>query len=309
MPAEVRLKDPKDFKLIGKHAPRKDSADKTDGTARFTQDVHLPGMLTAVVAHPPRFGAQVRSFDATNATAVTGVVDVVQIPTGVAVLAHDTWSAKKGRDALQVEWDESAAFMLGTEQIFAHYHELAKSPGAVAREDGDPHAAFAQAVRVLRADYDFPYLAHAAMEPMNCVVRLGPDGCEIWNGEQLHTVDQMKLAALLGLAPEQVTIHMLYAGGSWAVRRFGAPLAAVVAVAVVIQLAPLAAPQLYSTDVYGYWDWGRIAAIHDANPYADLPSRWPDDPAYGRPIVVLEPAPQGVGHEFFRYRSWKLLWL
>ena len=215
VPAEVKLKDPKDFKLIGKSAPRRDSADKTNGKAIFTQDVHLPGMLTAVVAHPPRFGGKVKSFDATQAKAVKGVVDVVQIPTGVAVLANDTWTAKKGRDALQVEWDESGAFKLGSEEIFARYHELAKSPGAIARKDGDPDAAFANPARVLRAAYDFPYLAHAAMEPLNCVVRLTKDACEIWNGEQFQTIDQMKVAALLGIKPQQVTIHMLYAGGSF----------------------------------------------------------------------------------------------
>jgi isoquinoline 1-oxidoreductase beta subunit len=215
VPADVQLKDPRDFKLIGKLAPRKDSADKTDGKAIFTQDVHLPGMLTAVVAHAPRFGATVKSFDATKAKAVKGVVDVVQIPTGVAVLAKDTWSAKKGRDALEVVWDESSAFKLGSEQIFAKYHELAKSPGAIVRRDGDPDGAFASPARVLHAAYDFPYLAHAAMEPLNCVVQLGKDRCEIWNGEQFQTLDQMKVAALLGLKAEQVTIHMLYAGGSF----------------------------------------------------------------------------------------------
>jgi isoquinoline 1-oxidoreductase beta subunit len=125
-PPEVKLKEPKDFKLIGKRVPRKDSADKTTGKAVYTQDIHLPGMLTAVVAHPPRFGGKVRSFDAAGAKAVKGVVDVVQIPTGVAVLATDTWSAKKGRDALAVEWDETLAFKLGSEQILARYRELAK---------------------------------------------------------------------------------------------------------------------------------------------------------------------------------------
>ncbi|HVN35611.1 MAG TPA: xanthine dehydrogenase family protein molybdopterin-binding subunit [Casimicrobiaceae bacterium] len=215
VPSEVRLKDPTDFKLIGKVAPRRDSADKINGKATFTQDVHLPGMLTAVVAHPPRFGATVKSFDAAKAKAIKGVVDVVQIPNGVAVLAKDTWTAKKGRDALEVVWDESSAFKLGSDAIFAKYHELAKSPGATARKDGNPDAAFAPPARVLRAAYDFPYLAHAAMEPLNCVVRFGKDHCEIWNGEQFQTIDQMKVAALLGLKPEQVTIHMLYAGGSF----------------------------------------------------------------------------------------------
>ncbi len=131
-PSDVKLKDPKDFKLIGKRIARKDSADKTTGKAVYTQDIHLPGMLTAVVAHPPRFGAKVKAFDASSARAVKGVINVVRIPTGVAVLAKDTWSAKKGRDALTVEWDESAAFKLGSEQILEKYRELAKSAGKVA---------------------------------------------------------------------------------------------------------------------------------------------------------------------------------
>ncbi|WP_197341972.1 xanthine dehydrogenase family protein molybdopterin-binding subunit [Ralstonia solanacearum] len=215
VPADVKLKAPQDFKLIGKHASRKDSADKINGKASFTQDVHLPGMLTAMVAHAPRFGAKVRAFNAAPAKAVQGVVDVVQIPTGVAVLAKDTWSARKGREALQVEWDESAAFKLGSDAILARYRELAKTPGAVARKEGDADAAFAQPARVLRAAYDFPYLAHAAMEPLNCVVQLSPHACEIWNGEQFQSIDQPAVAALLGLKPEQVALHMLYAGGSF----------------------------------------------------------------------------------------------
>lgn len=215
VPTDLKLKDPKDFRLIGKQVKRKDSADKTNGQARFTQDVQLPGMLVAVVAHPPRFGATVKSFDARRAKAVKGVVDVVQIPQGVAVLAHDTWSAKKGRDALSVNWDESQAFTLGSEEIFARYRELAKTPGLVAHQSGDADQAFGKAAKVVRASYDFPYLAHAAMEPMNCVIRLGSDGCEVWNGEQMQTGDQYALAGLFGLKPEQVTIHMLYAGGSF----------------------------------------------------------------------------------------------
>lgn len=215
VPAQVVLKDPNDFRLVGKHAPRKDSPEKTDGSAVFTQDVHLPGMLVAVVAHPPRFGAFVRHFDATAAKRVKGVVDVVQIPSGIAVLADDTWSAKKGRDALSIEWDESRAFKLGTDEILARYRELAKTPGVVARRSGDPEQAFAEAAMLVEASFDFPYLAHAAMEPMNCLIRLSDDGCEVWNGEQLHTGDQGRLATLFGLSPEQVQIHMVYAGGSF----------------------------------------------------------------------------------------------
>ncbi len=215
VPTDVTLKDPKDFRLIGKKANRRDSAAKTNGQAQFTQDVFLPGMLVAVVAHPPRFGATVKSFDASRARAVKGVVDVVQILQGVAVLATDTWSAKKGRDALAVVWDDSKAFRRGSAEILERYRELAKTPGQVARSEGDADAAFAKAAKVVRASYDFPYLAHAAMEPMNCVIRLSADGCEVWNGEQMHTADQYVLAGVFGLKPEQVTIHTLYAGGSF----------------------------------------------------------------------------------------------
>lgn len=214
-PADVKLKDPKDFKLVGQRIQRKDSVDKTNGKAVFTQDIHLPGMLTAVVAHAPLFGAKVKSFDASKVRAVKGVVEVVQIPSGVAVLAKDTWSAKKGRDALIVEWDESAAFKMGTDQILKQYQELAKTPGAPAFASGDADKAIAGAARSFDASYDFPYLAHAAMEPLNCVIRLSKDGCEVWNGEQMHTLDQAVLAKLFDLAPEQVRINTLYAGGSF----------------------------------------------------------------------------------------------
>ncbi|MCG2575897.1 xanthine dehydrogenase family protein molybdopterin-binding subunit [Dechloromonas sp. XY25] len=215
VPADVVLKSPDQFKLIGKQARRKDTHAKVNGTAQFTQDVQLPGMLVAVVAHPPRFGGKVKSFDASAARAVKGVVEVVQIPQGVAVLARDTWTAKKGRDALRVEWDDSAAFKLGSDEILARYREMAKKPGLTAKKQGDTDAALAGAAKVVSASYDFPYLAHAAMEPMNCVVQLTAAGCEVWNGEQLHTGDQYALAGLFGLKPEQVVIHMLYAGGSF----------------------------------------------------------------------------------------------
>ncbi|UCV08373.1 xanthine dehydrogenase family protein molybdopterin-binding subunit [Dechloromonas denitrificans] len=215
VPGAVKLKDPKDFRLIGKQAKRKDSAAKTDGSAQFTQDVFLPGMLVAVVAHPPLFGARVKSFDASQAKAIKGVVEVVQIPQGVAVLATDTWSAKKGRDALTVIWDDSAAFKLGSDEILARYKELAKTPGLVAKQTGDTSQAFAGAAKVVSAAFDFPYLAHAAMEPLNCVVRLNADGCEVWNGEQFQTVDQGRVAQVFGLQPAQVKLNMLYAGGSF----------------------------------------------------------------------------------------------
>jgi isoquinoline 1-oxidoreductase beta subunit len=219
VPEDVRLKEPKDFVLIGKPLQRTDARAKSNGSAQFTQDVKLPGLLTAVVLHPPRFGAKLKSFDAAKAKAIKGVQDVVAFSTpvsnGVAVLAKDYWTAKKGRDALTAEWDESAAFKLSSADILSDYKKLATTPGTSARKEGDADAALQGAAKVLEAAYEFPYLAHAAMEPMNCVVRLDSNGCEVWNGEQFQTVDQMHLAQLLGLKPEQVKLNQLYAGGGF----------------------------------------------------------------------------------------------
>jgi isoquinoline 1-oxidoreductase beta subunit len=215
VPQEVQLKDPKDFALIGRRVTRTDSRAKSNGTAIYTQDVKLPGMLTALIAHPPRFGGKPKSFDAAKAKAVRGVVDVVAIPQGVAVLANDFWSAKKGRDALAVEWEESGAFKLGSAEIMAEYRALAATPGLPARKEGDPAGAFERAAKTLEAAYEFPYLAHACMEPMNCVVKLSADACEIWNGEQFQSIDQPEVAAVLGMKPEQVKLNMLFAGGSF----------------------------------------------------------------------------------------------
>jgi len=215
VPADVKLKDPKDFQYIGKRVARKDSKPKTNGSAQFTIDVKLPGMLTAVVAHSPLFGGKVKSFDATKAKAIKGVVEVVQVPSGVAVLANDFWAAKQGRDALTVVWDDSAANKLGSAEILAQYKELAQNPGLVARKDGDADKALAGAAKKLEATFEFPYLAHAAMEPLDCVVKLDKDSCEIWNGEQLQTPDQFAVAKLTGLKPGQIKLNMLYAGGSF----------------------------------------------------------------------------------------------
>lgn len=215
VPAEPRLKDPSELRLIGTRLPRKDSRPKIDGTARFTQDVSLPGMLTALVLHPPRFGARARSVDSSAALAVPGVTDVVRIDSGVAVVARDFWSAKLGRDALVVDWDEREAANLGTAQILDHYRRLAAGPGLPACRTGEPETALAGSARVIEAEFIVPYLAHAALEPMNCVVDLKPDGCDVYNGEQFQTIDRLALARVLDLHPRQVRLHMLYAGGSF----------------------------------------------------------------------------------------------
>lgn len=219
VPAEAPLKSPEQFVYIGRPAQKTDARAKSTGVATYTQDVKLPGMLTAVVLHPPRFGARLASFDAFKAKQLPGVVDVVPFSTpasnGIAVLARDYWTAKRGRDALIAEWDEAQALRLGSAEIMAEYKRLAATPGVSARKDGDAAGALAAAAQKLEAAYEFPFLAHAAMEPMNCVVALKPDGCEIWNGEQFQSVDQAAVAKLLGLPPRQVRLNMLYAGGSF----------------------------------------------------------------------------------------------
>lgn len=220
VPDDAPLKDSKNFVYIGKAAPtRTDARAKSTGTAIFTQDVKLPGMLTAVVLHPPRYGAKLARFDASKAKEIAGVVDVVPFTTaasnGVAVLAKDYWTAKRGRDALTAEWDETGALRLGSAEIMAEYKRLADTPGTVAHRQGDVDAALGGAAKRLAAAYEFPFLAHASMEPMNCVVALGPQGCELWNGEQFQTVDQIAVAQLVDLRPEQVKLNMLYAGGSF----------------------------------------------------------------------------------------------
>ncbi len=215
-PADPALKDPNDFTLIGKRVQRLDSDAKTDGSAKFTLDVTLPGMLTAVVAHPPKFGATVASFDATAAKDVPGVTDVVQIPRGVAVVADNFWSAQKGRLALEIEWDTSGAEQRGSDAMFEEYVAIAEQPGLPARSDGDVDAVFANADEVVRSEFRFPFLAHATMEPMDCIAEIKPDGgCEIWTGSQLQSVDQFVVAAILGIEPADVTINTQWAGGSF----------------------------------------------------------------------------------------------
>jgi isoquinoline 1-oxidoreductase subunit beta len=216
VPQTVTLKDPKDFKLIGTKVQRLDSIEKSTGKTVFSIDVRRPGQLTAVVAHAPKFGAVVRSFDATEARKVKGVRDIVQIPSGVAVVADDTWSAMKGRDALKVVWDESKAETRSSDAIMAGYKRLAGTPGISAAKRGEPAAGFGKATRFVEADFEFPYLAHAAMEPMNGVIAMNADGtADVWAGCQIQTIEQIVVSQVLGIAPAKVNLNTLWAGGSF----------------------------------------------------------------------------------------------
>ena len=213
-PADVKLKDNAKFTLIGKPTRRLDSAAKVTGKAEFGIDVKRPDMLVALVARAPVFGAKLKSFDATTAKAVPGVVDVVQVPSGVAVLGKHFWAAKKGRDALVLDWDADASTVLSSESLRAEYRKLAQTPGLVAAAQGEVDAALGQGT-LIEAEYDLPYLAHAPMEPLNCTVEIGKDGCDIYTGTQFQTIDQMVAAKILGLKPEQVRIHTTFLGGGF----------------------------------------------------------------------------------------------
>jgi isoquinoline 1-oxidoreductase beta subunit len=215
VPSNVPLKAAKDWKLIGSRVPRLDSPGKTTGTATFALDIRRPGMLTALVKRPDVFGATVASVDATDAKKVEGVVDVVQIPAGVAVLANDTWAAMRGREALKVTWDTNKAEKRSTAEILTEYRQLAKGKGLNAARRGDATGRLARAAKVLEAEFTFPYLAHIPMEPLNCVLELRADGAEIWSGCQLQSIDEFVAAQVLGLKPEQIKINTLLGGGSF----------------------------------------------------------------------------------------------
>jgi isoquinoline 1-oxidoreductase subunit beta len=212
---QVALKDPRQFTLIGSRLPRVDVPAKCDGTAQFSLDVAMPDLLVALLARAPQFGATVVSFDAAAAQAVPGVVKVVQVPRGVAVLAKSFWAAKKGRDKLVIHWDDAHAEKRDSAQIMDEYRKLANEPATSARRTGDPARALQSAAKTLSATFEFPYLAHAPMEPLDCVVKLTAQRCDIWAGDQFQTIDQMNAAKTAGLEPAQVFINTLYAGGSF----------------------------------------------------------------------------------------------
>jgi len=214
-PTVIPLKDPKDFTLVGKPVHRLDTPSKTNGTAQFGLDVYIPGMLTAVVARAPVFGGKVVSFNADHAKAIPGVVNVVQVPSGVAVIAKGFWPAKLGREKLEITWDDGPGAAISTVEMRANFSALSKTPGLVARKVGDPAGSLAGAAKTITAEYEVPYLAHCMMEPLNTVVDLHEDRCEIWTGTQFQTGDRAAAAKVAGLKPEQVTLHTTLLGGGF----------------------------------------------------------------------------------------------
>jgi isoquinoline 1-oxidoreductase subunit beta len=219
VPQDVALKEPSQYRLIGKPTPRLDTPLKVNGTAQYGIDVRLPGMLHAVVARCPVFGGKVTSFDATKAKEVQGVKDVIQISTGIAIVADNTWSAMQGRRALEVKWDEGPNATLTSAEISKALAEASMKPGAVARKVGDVDAGLAGAAKRFEVNYEVPFLAHATMEPQNFTADVRADRCDVWGPTQAQTNSQNVAAKITGLGANSVFVHTTFLGGGFG-RRF-----------------------------------------------------------------------------------------
>jgi isoquinoline 1-oxidoreductase subunit beta len=214
-PKNVTLKKPEQWKFIGKPTKRLDSADKINGTAKFGQDVQFDGLKIAMVARAPVFGTKLKSYDDSATRKIPGVIKVVKVPTGAAVIAENYWAAKQGREALKLVWDEAGHDRPDTAQLLKQYQALSQKPGVQAAKAGDIASAGKLAKQTLTAEYVLPFLSHAPMEPLNCAVKISGDGCDIWTGTQMQTTDQAAAAKILGVKPEQVKIHTQFLGGGF----------------------------------------------------------------------------------------------
>lgn len=215
-PENPTLKTPDQFIYIGKDIPKLDTGAKSTGAAMFSLDIYRDGMLTVVSAHPRKFGAKPGSFDASKALEVAGVEDVKQVGDSVAVYARNSYAALKGRKALEISWDESAAETRSSDAIAQERIDAVKNAGATAGEKGAVEGALASAATTLEAEYVFPYLAHAPMEPLDGVIERAEDGgVEVWMGSQIQTGDHMAIAQVCGVGPEKVKLNTMLAGGSF----------------------------------------------------------------------------------------------
>jgi isoquinoline 1-oxidoreductase beta subunit len=216
-PNTIGLKPASDFAVIGKSIKRIEAQEKVDGSAQFGLDVRVPGMLRAVIARPPTLGATAKSIDDAAALAVRGVVTVVPTSVGVAVVAKNTYAARKGRDALRIDWQGGPNPSFDTERLRTTYRELSQAPGPLAaRNEGDAIAALRTGGgRRLEALYELPFLSHAPMEPLNCAAHWRKDRCDIWTGTQMQSPDQAAAAEVAGLPREQVFIHTMLLGGGF----------------------------------------------------------------------------------------------
>ncbi len=215
VPANIQPKDPKQFKLIATPVKRLDTRDKASGRAKFGIDSRLPGMVYAVVERCPVFGGKVASFDATKAKAVPGVKDVIQISSGVAVIADNTWSAMKGRKALEVQWDEGPGASVDSAGISKMLADLTQQAGVIGAERWCRSGCFIRGAKTLEAVYEAPFLSHATMEPMNCTADVKADGCDIWASTQMQTPSRDTAAHITGLPKDKVRVHTQFVGGGF----------------------------------------------------------------------------------------------
>ena len=286
-PKTVKLKDPKAWKLIGKPTKRLDTPEKITGQAQFGMDVQFPGLHTAVVARPPAFGAKLGKFDASAALKVPGVVKVVSTGTGVAVVAKHFWAAKLGRDKLVIEWTPPEGGGADTNKLMAEWRTLSQKPGATVLEHGKVGDALASAKKKHDVYFEFPYLAHAPMEPLNCTVKIDGDKCEIWTGTQFQTMDQMVASKILGTSPDKVTINTLFLGGGFG--RRATPTSDFVAEAVIVAKAaglPVKTVWTREDDIRG--GYYRPAYVHHVQVGVDdkgMPAAW-DHVVVGQSIAA-----------------------
>ena len=215
VPEKVSLKDPAQFRYLGKPQKRLDSPMKVDGSAKFGLDMRVPGMWYAVIARPPVIGARVLEYEDTATHTVPGVVEVKPLPAGVAVYATNTWAANRGREALKITWDEGPNKNFSTAALQAQYRQLVRQPGAIARETGNVRSALAGTARRIDVEYELPYLAHSPMEPLNCLADVRADGCDIYLGTQMQSPDQQAVATALGIEPAKVQVHTAFLGGGF----------------------------------------------------------------------------------------------
>ena len=215
VPAQVTLRDPKDFKLIGTPAKRLDTPEKVNGKAQYGIDVRVPGMAVATVAASPVLGGKVAGLDEAKARAIKGVRQVVRLDDVVAVVADHMWAAKQGLAALAIRWDDGPNAKVSTADVVRELDGASQQPGVVARTQGNAAAAIAGAVKRIEAVYQVPFLAHAALEPANCTVHVRKDGCEVWTGSQVLARAQATAAEVTGLPLDKVVVHNHLLGGGF----------------------------------------------------------------------------------------------
>ncbi|HVV82046.1 MAG TPA: molybdopterin cofactor-binding domain-containing protein [Kofleriaceae bacterium] len=297
-PASVKLKDRKEWKLLGTPTRRLDTPEKITGRAQFGMDVQFPGLRTAVVLRPPAFGATLRSFDGAAAMKVPGVEQVVRTANGVAVVAAHFWAARVGRDAVVADWAPPDGGGVDTTALSDELRRTAREPGAIVTDGGGVDDALAGAAgKTLDAIYEVPYLAHAPMEPLNCTVRIDGDRCEIWTGTQFQTGDQAAAAAILGIPPDHVTLHTMFLGGGFG--RRGNPAADFVGEAVMVAKAagvPVKVVWTREDDLRG--GYYRPAYVHRVRAALDehgAPAAW-DHVVVGQSILAGTPFEKFMVH-------------